>query len=450
MAKFTRFPVQNFAKNPEKNHKIHELQQEIEKVFSPKPLLQDATKPVKIQNLLKELDESFEKKRKNRITDLVKYQKKLEVLSKEIHRNTRKFTENQLKPFETHVEKPIIKEFVRNNKNNFSFSVKNNEKSLEYLLNLINSKKIALENQNSLLDPTIKRSKTSENIKKSSFLVENKRSFIDLKIAKNKNPLFCSNGKKNLSNENITERKGLFEKFIQKNEECSLENSKNKAETPVLEKALTPRTEVSFNNVMNFNKKMSKRMFTFGLENEQNEFSLKKVKIPEEPQKSPKQFLNESKISKISEINSQNFTERAILSTKNPNSRKNTLEINEKQGLLKENNSSLIEIANRISGNIEELMEKLESSNLKNEDKERILACFQKGKKIDNSAIFSVSSEHHIDEEDEGFFKKNQAFVGLLSKIRCFMIKRYKLQFFFKEFYFIIRIFGDLHFYLFF
>ena len=111
------------------------------------------------------------------------------------------------------------------------------------------------------------------------------------------------------------------------------------------------------------------------------------------------------------------------MSTKNPNSRKNTLDINERQGLLKENNNSLIEIANKISGNIEELLGRLGSSNLKNEEKERILACFQKGKRIDNSAIFSVSSEHH-DEEEEGFFKKNQAFVGLLSKIRCFVIKR--------------------------
>ena len=343
-----------FQSKTEKTNKIIALQKEIEMVFS-KNQPEITKKPRKIQNLIKEMDESFEKKRNIRKNEVIKYQKKIELLSKEINKNSQKlvnfdkfekFEENQKKienweNFEktTNFEKTLENQENHNN-NNFSFAQKN-EKSLEYLLNLIKSRKNHEQSSQNITSERVFRAKTPENHKKSTFLMteckHGRGSFImgrtpseepkTKKLAYNsnseRNPKkfmiktenyeldedhkheeMCErdneNNEKNEKNVNFLEKiekfrktEGFLEKidnieknvkFQQKNErypknvEISFETCKQSPQNhqkiidldvffPKNSEKILKKPELL--NLSNFmkNKKLSKRMFTFGLEN---------------------------------------------------------------------------------------------------------------------------------------------------------------------------------------
>lgn len=283
------------------------MKEEIERVFSKKPI----NNPTK--NIIKDLDQAFSSHRNSRFIEQLKYQRKIDLLSKELKR----FNEIQPKNKEIQIfedfkiskqEEIIIKPL------NFSFMVqKAEEKPLDYFLTLINSN-----------NPD-KRAKTPDSSMKISFL--SKRSFLEQNLT-------VSNHKNNQKSKIIVsnkKNKGLEQSFEKKSEE-----------------------ESCYSSIQT--KKMSKRMYTFGLENET--------------------FEKKSQI---------------IAST-------------ERNPSLVNLNENLVDIAKKLSGNIEELLVKLQK---KSDIKENTPDILRNSIKKTEKKTFKVKS-----------------FVILDSKLKNMIIKR--------------------------
>lgn len=232
----------------EKNQKILDLRHEIENLFSPETRgIPTKTSQYQYQELVKDLDLAFASQRHSRIKDFASYHRKIENIASEL----KKIANKPLLRRECLLEIPL------KSLQNFSFSQpKPEEKPLDYFLSLINARNSAIHGKISKKDQETRenspiRSRTPENLGefvgnagKKSFLSsrkpansQRKASFITKKVAFSKdfNENFPENFNGNYA-ENFKENiKGIFK-----------ENSKEKEGFSL--------------------KKLGKRMFTFGLD----------------------------------------------------------------------------------------------------------------------------------------------------------------------------------------